>query len=181
MKKGTQRAMHCRCGNSKILAVGLCGTCYTLKRQDEEYFGGLREAVLERDGYRCRVCDASGRDKRSIIVHHRKPGRSVLNLMVSLCPGCHAKVHRTKAVLSAMPPLLLELWREQHPKGHEQCSSTSPRRNRQPSSFLCSERKGNERSRCRVLRAQVPTTAFSGTNEAGKSCLFPEESSALLH
>ncbi|WP_263385949.1 hypothetical protein [Granulicella arctica] len=28
--------------------------------------------------------------------------------------------HRTKAVLSAMPPLLLELWREQHPKGHEQ-------------------------------------------------------------
>jgi len=75
---------------------------------------------LERDGYRCRVCDASGRDKRSIIVHHRVPGKSVLNLMLSLCPGCHAKVHRTKAVLSAMPPLLLGLWREQHPNGHEQ-------------------------------------------------------------
>jgi hypothetical protein len=30
------------------------------------------------------------------------------------------KVHLTKAVLSRMPPLLLELWREQHPKGHEQ-------------------------------------------------------------
>jgi hypothetical protein len=30
------------------------------------------------------------------------------------------KVHRTRAVLSAMPALLLELWREQHPKGHEQ-------------------------------------------------------------
>ena len=44
----------------------------------------------------------------------------VLNLMISLCPGCHAKVHQTKAVLSQMPPLLLELWREQHPKGHEQ-------------------------------------------------------------
>jgi hypothetical protein len=41
-------------------------------------------------------------------------------LMISLCPGCHAKVHRTIAVLSAMPPLLLELWREQHPDGHEQ-------------------------------------------------------------
>jgi len=26
-------------------------TCYTLKRQDEEYFGGLREQVLKRDGY----------------------------------------------------------------------------------------------------------------------------------
>ena len=30
----------------------MCATCYTPKRQDEEYFGGLREAVLERDGYR---------------------------------------------------------------------------------------------------------------------------------
>jgi hypothetical protein len=34
--------------------------------------------------------------------------------MISLCPGCHAKVGRTKAVLSQMPALLLELWREQH-------------------------------------------------------------------
>jgi hypothetical protein len=40
--------------------------------------------------------------------------------MLSLCPACHAKIHRTKAVLSLMPPLLLELWQEQHPKGHEQ-------------------------------------------------------------
>jgi len=44
----------------------------------------------------------------------------VMRLMLSLCPGCHAKIHRTKVVLSAMPPLLLELWREQHPGGHEQ-------------------------------------------------------------
>ena len=74
MKAGRQRVMHCRCGNAKVLALGLCATCYTLKRQDEEYFGGLREAVLERYGYRCLVCDASGRDKRSIIVHeaHRR-------------------------------------------------------------------------------------------------------------
>ena len=103
-----------------MLALGLCSTCYTLKRQDEEHFGGLREVVLERDGYRCRVCDASGRDKRSIIVHHRVPGRSVLNLMISLCPACHAKVHRTRAAVRLMPALLLKLWREMHPKGHEQ-------------------------------------------------------------
>ena len=103
-----------------MLALGLCSTCYTLRRQDDEYFGGLREAVLERDEHRCRVCDASGRDKRSIIVHHRVPGKSVMSLMLSLCPGRYAKVHRTKAVLSAMPTLLLELWREQHPAGHEQ-------------------------------------------------------------
>ena len=87
MTTNRQRVMHCPCGKAKVLALGLCATCYTLKRQDEEHFGGLREAVLERDGYRCRVC---------------------------------AKIHRTKAVLSKMPPLLLELWREQHPEGHEQ-------------------------------------------------------------
>jgi hypothetical protein len=118
--KLVQGSLHCPCGREKILALGLCATCYTLKRQDEEYFGGLREAVLERDGYRCRICDASGRDKRSIIVHHRVPGKSILRLMLSLCPGCHAKVHRTRVVILEMPPLLLELWREQHPHGHEQ-------------------------------------------------------------
>jgi hypothetical protein len=40
--------------------------------------------------------------------------------MISLCLRCHAKVGRTKCVLSEMPPLLLQLWREQHPDGHEQ-------------------------------------------------------------
>jgi hypothetical protein len=55
MKKPVQRAMHYPCGNPKILALGLCPTCYTSKRQDDEYFGGLREAVLERDGYHCRA------------------------------------------------------------------------------------------------------------------------------
>jgi 5-methylcytosine-specific restriction endonuclease McrA len=103
-----------------MLANGKCSVCYSLKRQDQEYFGGLREKVLERDGYRCRVCDASGRDKRSIIVHHRVPGKSVLALMISLCPACHAKVHRTRVVIRLMPALLLGFWRELHPKGHEQ-------------------------------------------------------------
>jgi hypothetical protein len=40
--------------------------------------------------------------------------------MISLCLGSHAKVGRTKAVLSQVPALLLELWREQHPLGNEQ-------------------------------------------------------------
>lgn len=122
--KAVQLAMHCRCGREAVLAHGMCATCYTLRRQDEEYFGGLRETVLERDGYRCRVCDRPGTGKRSITVHHRVPGHSKLQLMISLCPGFHARVHRTKAyvraALAAMPPLLLVLWREQHPEEHEQ-------------------------------------------------------------
>jgi hypothetical protein len=49
-----------------------------------------------------------------------------MNLMLSLCPSYHAKIHRTRAVLSAMPPLLLALWREQHPNGHEQVQIDFP-------------------------------------------------------
>jgi hypothetical protein len=45
---------------------------------------------------------------------------SKLELMISLCRGCHARVERTKMVLSEMNPLLLMLWRERHPKGHQQ-------------------------------------------------------------
>jgi hypothetical protein len=117
MKKSIQRALCCPCGRTEILALGLCGTCYTLKRQDEEYFGDLREEVLRRDGYRCRVCDELDPG-----VHHRVPGVSKLHLMISLCPGCHAKVHRTKMMLAKIEvsPLLLELWREQHPGAQEQ-------------------------------------------------------------
>jgi len=58
--------------------------------------------------------------KGQAVGYVRVPGKSLMSLMLALCPGCHAKIHRTKAVLSAMPALLLELWREQHPKGHEQ-------------------------------------------------------------
>jgi hypothetical protein len=31
-----QLALCCPCGRPEILALGLCATCYTLKRQDEE-------------------------------------------------------------------------------------------------------------------------------------------------
>jgi len=64
LKKGVQTAICCPCGNEKILALGLCATCYTLKRQDAEYFGGLREQVLERDD--------------AVLLHHSRrwfPGR----------------------------------------------------------------------------------------------------------
>jgi 5-methylcytosine-specific restriction endonuclease McrA len=99
----------------------MCECCYRLKRQDAAYFGGLREVVLERDGHRCRVCHTpDGLRQGRVLVHHRMPGRSELELMISLCRGCHAKVHRTIAVLGEMSPLLRELWREQHPEGHEQ-------------------------------------------------------------
>src|SRR6185437_5379327 len=100
------------------LALGLCSSCYSMKRQDEEYYGGLREVVLDRDERRCRACP--NLERRKLCVHHRVPGVSKLELMITLCTRCHAIVERTKMVLSEMTPLLLVLWREKHPEGKEQ-------------------------------------------------------------
>ena len=106
MPRLVQRSICCPCGNDKVLALGLCATCYTLKRQDEEYFGGHREAVLTRDGNRCAVpgCTTLKRGKRSIAVHHRKPGNSDPKLMITLCLACHAKVTRTQYLQREWPP-----------------------------------------------------------------------------
>ena len=122
MKSPKQIVMHCPCGAEKVLALGLCSTCYTLKRQDDEYFGGLREEVLARDGYRCAVpgCTTVKRGKRSVAVHHRIPGKSDMKLMITLCLPCHARVTRTLVLRKAWPLLLRVLWREQHPQAHEQ-------------------------------------------------------------
>ena len=125
MKKPAQTAMHCPCGNAKIIAHGLCWTCYSLKRQDKARFGGLREKVLERDGYRCRVCAELPEVDRLCVghppsVHHRVPGVSKLHLMITLCAAHHAQVERLQVAAKPMSLLLLTLWREQHPHGHEQ-------------------------------------------------------------
>ena len=53
-------------------------------------------------------------------VHHRVPGTSEEDLMITLCLGCHAKVTRTLFMDKCWPPLLIALWREQHPEAHEQ-------------------------------------------------------------
>jgi hypothetical protein len=55
MAKTVQKTLHRPCGRQKVLALGPCASCYNLKRQDEEYFGGLREQILERDEHRCRA------------------------------------------------------------------------------------------------------------------------------
>ena len=122
MTRLVQRSLCCPCGNDKVLALGVCSTCYTLRRQDEAYFGGHREEVLERDGYRCRVpeCTTMKRGKRSVAVHHRKPGIDDPKWMITLRLACHAKVTRTLFLRRWWPKLLIVLWREQHPAAHEQ-------------------------------------------------------------
>jgi hypothetical protein len=113
MGKGrTQLALCCPCGRPEILALGLCPTSYTLKRQDEEYFGGRGKRFSSVMATTAVVAGllAGRNDPSSFIIGCL--AFSTLNLMISLCPGCHAKVEPTKMVLSEMSPLLLVLWRE---------------------------------------------------------------------
>lgn len=116
-----QGSLNCCCGRSPVVAKGLCASCYTMKRQDRLYYGGLREKVLERDGYQCRVCGKPGLHGKRLTVHHRRPGFSRLPLLITLCRGCHSKVHKLEWLHGAdVPELLRVLWRELHPSGSEQ-------------------------------------------------------------
>jgi hypothetical protein len=56
----------------------------------------------------------------SIIVHHRIPGLSTLDLMISLWSGLSCQGGTDENGPCGDGPLLLVLWREQHPQGQEQ-------------------------------------------------------------
>ena len=51
-------------------------------------------------------------------VHHRQPGDHTQ--LVTLCAGCHARVHRTRILGRWLPEILVVLWREWHPDAVEQ-------------------------------------------------------------
>ena len=57
------------CGASDLCARGLCRKCYNDTYHDDSHFDGLKERILRRDGYRCRVCST-----KTNVVHHRRPG-----------------------------------------------------------------------------------------------------------
>ena len=122
MNRPVQNVLYCPCGNTKVRAKGLCATCYTLRRQDAAQFGGRREAILARDGRRCRVpgCTSVKRGKHSLAVHHRKPGSTSPAKLITLCLACHARVTRTLCLAENWPEMLRVLWREQHPGCPEQ-------------------------------------------------------------
>jgi hypothetical protein len=116
-----QRVLFCRCGSTSIYVRGFCQRCYHREQADRRHFAGLREQVLARDGHRCRGCQAAAVDS-VLSVHHREPGRSSLELLVTLCPACHALIERTEVLFRDVPELLRVLWRERHPAASEQMS-----------------------------------------------------------
>jgi len=119
VRQTRQRVLFCRCGSSSIWARGLCQRCYSRVRADEKQFAGLRERVLDRDGHTCQGCQATSVET-VLAVHHRQPGVSSLDLLVTLCPACHAVVERTEVLFRDVPELLRVLWRELHPEASEQ-------------------------------------------------------------
>ena len=61
-----------------------------------------RKAILRRDGYRCQECKRYGRIKEAQTVHHivhleDDPSLALTDSnLVSLCAGCHNKMHPEK-------------------------------------------------------------------------------------
>lgn len=104
------RPLLCACGNFAFVA-GLCRSCYRSRAHSRQRFGGLREEILQRDGCLCRACGAADR----LHVHHRQPGRNDRELLITVCAGCHARLHRLAALRAWLPDLLVALWIEQHP------------------------------------------------------------------
>jgi hypothetical protein len=111
--KSAQLALFCACGRRapELRGLGCCRPCYYRRYRSWRFFGGLREVVLKRDRFRCRVCDSVV----SLVVHHRSEDNHKRRL-ITLCIGCHTRVHRYRALRLWMPTVLLKLWREQHPR-----------------------------------------------------------------
>ena len=70
----------------------------------DERWLSKRAAILRRDGYKCRNCCRYGKNRPAKEVHHIKPVDSYPELafvdtnLVSLCHGCHNKMHPEKAL-----------------------------------------------------------------------------------
>lgn len=75
------------------------------RRSDKNRFNGRRDAVLERDGHKCRSCGSA----ENLVVHHEKrrtlgirtDGHSQLDDLTTLCRSCHINLHRSAGDLAS--------------------------------------------------------------------------------
>jgi hypothetical protein len=111
VKRARQRRLFCSCGAGVPAVAGLCRACYAQAARSRTYFGGHREIVLERDGRSCRICGAGNQR----VVHHRRRGENAPELLITVCPACHARIHRLAAIRHYVPEELVPFWTEQHP------------------------------------------------------------------
>src|ERR1700722_4204234 len=110
-KEGGQLSFLCSCGAKlvELKTLGCCRARYDRQYRSLRWFGGLRERILKRDRYRCRGCGSRSRPGG----HHRDR-RNEEELLLTLCIGCHMRVHHSCGMRNWLPKMLLELWREWH-------------------------------------------------------------------
>lgn len=107
-----QLSFLCQCGKRIALKTpGCCRSCYDRRHHSLRFFGGLREQVLERDGFRCRGCG----QRSGLVVHHRDQHNRA-NMLVTLCTRCHIRIHHSSGLSYWLSQMLVRLWRELHPK-----------------------------------------------------------------
>jgi hypothetical protein len=107
----TEPPLFCPCGKTQPEVAGLCRSCYERVRYSDRYFSGLRFQALVRDRFRCRACELP----HYPVVIDRQPDQHQLETFVTLCASCHGVVANLERPANWLPPLLLTLWREQHP------------------------------------------------------------------
>jgi 5-methylcytosine-specific restriction endonuclease McrA len=63
-------------------------------RLDPVSYGGLRQQILRRDGWRCQFCGRMS----NLEVHHREfrshSGADSDENLITLCTACHTRMHR---------------------------------------------------------------------------------------
>jgi 5-methylcytosine-specific restriction endonuclease McrA len=127
--------VQCGTTDKRFMAKGLCSSCYAkswkeanpgrdkfLKdrwyrhnvagtprqamQREQYYYGGNRQIVLSRDGFKCTKCGGTDR----LVVHHKdRSGRGVkhhnndLANLVTLCRKCHVLEHRNELKQSRKP------------------------------------------------------------------------------
>lgn len=116
VSRTSQLVLLCACGAAGTRARGMCSSCYFAWRHDQQFFDGLRQEALLRDARRCTVCGSAA----GIVVHHRRAGINRQRLLVTLCRGCHVRVHHLKRAYFGMSLQLQTLWQEQHPRQAKQ-------------------------------------------------------------
>jgi hypothetical protein len=105
-----QLALLCQCGKAvELKRLGSCRSCYDRRQHSLRFFGGLRERVIRRDGFRCRACGTGSR----LLVHHRFTDNEERTL-ITLCIQCHVRVHRWRWFRHKVSSMLVQLWTELH-------------------------------------------------------------------
>ncbi len=106
-----QRAFFCGCGRDLPSVAGLCHCRYRTAQHSRQRFAGLWEEILDRAGHLCQTCRSADR----LHVHHQHPGVNDPDPLITVCPSCHALLHRLGALRVWVPEALVALWIEQHP------------------------------------------------------------------